>query len=115
VAAAVVTEFVRSPEMFQFDLLDNPAVRALAADPQHAPLHRLLTIFLSGTVKVWHAVPCRARCVLHCAALCALCGVHGCLQAAACCPAIPHSLLGCRQCGDMVGSRGRRPNSRTPF
>ncbi len=57
VAAAVVTEFVRSPEMFQFDLLDNPAVAALARDAQHGALHQLLTIFLSGTVKVHHAAP----------------------------------------------------------
>ncbi|EFN55512.1 hypothetical protein CHLNCDRAFT_133922 [Chlorella variabilis] len=50
-AAAVVCDFIRSPDMFQFDLAANPAVAQLAASPQHADLHRLLTIFLQGTVQ----------------------------------------------------------------
>lgn len=55
-AVAAALEFVRSAELFQFDLLDNPALRALASDAQHAPLFQLLTIFLSGTVKVWAGI-----------------------------------------------------------
>ncbi|GAB4818111.1 hypothetical protein N2152v2_005157 [Parachlorella kessleri] len=51
VAAAVASDFIRSPEMFQFDLLDNPAVKALAGDAQHGALYQLLSIFLSGTVQ----------------------------------------------------------------
>jgi hypothetical protein len=38
--------------MFQFDLASNPAVTQLASDAQHANLHRLLTIFLGGTMEV---------------------------------------------------------------
>lgn len=54
----VVSEFIRSPDMFQFDLAANPAVVQLGSG-QHAALHRLLTIFLTGTVQVrfflcWH-------------------------------------------------------------
>ena len=52
VAAAVASEFSRSSEMFQFDLLDNPAVKALAGDAQHGALYQLLSIFLSGMVQV---------------------------------------------------------------
>ena len=59
VAAAVASEFIRSSEMFQFDLLDNPAVKALAGDAQHGTLYQLLSIFLSGTVQVggWEVGP----------------------------------------------------------
>lgn len=50
-AAQVVAEFIRSPDMFQFDLAANPAVAQLSSNPQHADLHRLLAIFLAGTVQ----------------------------------------------------------------
>jgi hypothetical protein len=51
-AARLVSEFIRSPDTFQFDLGSNPAVAALQSDSQHAPLHALLTVLLTGTVKV---------------------------------------------------------------
>lgn len=51
-AAQVVAEFIRSPDSFQFDLAGNPAVAQLAGSPQHGALHRLLTIFLTGTIQV---------------------------------------------------------------
>ncbi len=51
-AAQVVAEFIRSPDSFQFDLAANPAVAQLAGSPQHGALHRLLTIFLTGTIQV---------------------------------------------------------------
>ncbi|KAI3425857.1 hypothetical protein D9Q98_007831 [Chlorella vulgaris] len=54
-AAEVVAEFIRSPDMFQFDLASNPAVTQLASDAQHANLHRLLTIFLGGTMEEFQA------------------------------------------------------------
>lgn len=53
-AAAVVAEFCRSPDMFTFDLAANPAVAQLGssgAAPEHRALHRLLTIYLAGTVQ----------------------------------------------------------------
>lgn len=52
VAAQVVTEFLKSPEMFTFDLLENPAVVSLAgsSDPMHKALHQLLMVYLSGTM-----------------------------------------------------------------
>jgi translation initiation factor 3 subunit M len=56
VASEVVAEFLRSPEMFTFDLGDSPAVVALAQNAQHAPLHRLLTVYLSGTVADFREV-----------------------------------------------------------
>jgi hypothetical protein len=51
-AVQVVAEFIRSQDMFQFDLAANPAVAQLGAIPQHKALHTLLTIFLSGSVQV---------------------------------------------------------------
>ena len=50
-AAQVVAEFLKSPDLFTFDLADSPAVAQLAADPQHAALHHMLTTLLSGSVK----------------------------------------------------------------
>jgi hypothetical protein len=48
--------------MFQFDLAANPAVAQLATSPQHADLHRLLAVFLGGSVQVRRAQrrPCGA-------------------------------------------------------
>lgn len=51
-AVQVAAEFIRSPDSFQFDLAGNPAVAQLAGSAQHGALHRLLTIFLTGTIQV---------------------------------------------------------------
>ena len=51
----MVSDFVRSPDLFHFDLAENPAVVALASHPQHAPLHALLTIYLNGSVTDFNA------------------------------------------------------------
>jgi translation initiation factor 3 subunit M len=51
VAAQVAQEFIRSPDAFQFDLIDSAAVRHLAGHPQHGGLHRLLTIYVTGGVR----------------------------------------------------------------
>lgn len=52
-AVAVVSEFIRSPDMFTFDLAGNPAVAQLGGGAaEHKALHRLLSIFLGGTVQV---------------------------------------------------------------
>lgn len=53
VAAQVVTDFIRSSDLFHFDLAENPAVVALSSstvDGSHPLLHHLLTIYLTGTV-----------------------------------------------------------------
>eukprot|EP00898_Chlorokybus_atmophyticus_P007224 jgi/Chlat1/7502/Chrsp61S07019 len=48
VAARTVLEFLKSPKLFQADLLEMSAIRALESDAKHASLHRLLSIFLLG-------------------------------------------------------------------
>ena len=40
----------RNPAFYQSDLGELPAVRHLAADPQYAPLHKLMTSMLSGDI-----------------------------------------------------------------
>jgi translation initiation factor 3 subunit M len=55
VAAQVAAEFVRSPDMFQFDHAANPAVLALAGSPEHGQLHALLAVFLGGGVPEFQA------------------------------------------------------------
>ncbi len=52
VAAAAVTEFIRSPDVFQFDLLESPAVAQLKGDAQFGKLWQLLQIVLDGDLKV---------------------------------------------------------------
>ncbi|CAK9223417.1 unnamed protein product [Sphagnum troendelagicum] len=47
-AVRAVIEFVKSPDMFQCDLLDMPAVQQLSKDAKYAPVYRLLDIFLTG-------------------------------------------------------------------
>ena len=44
--------FIRSPDVFQFDLMDSPAVAQLQEDPQHAQTHQLLSLLLAGDVQV---------------------------------------------------------------
>lgn len=55
VAAQVVSDFVRSPDLFHFDMADNPAVAALASNAEHAPLHKLLNVYLTGSVADFKA------------------------------------------------------------
>lgn len=50
-----MSAFLASPDLFHFDLASNPAVAQLGGDATYAPLHRLLTIFLSGSVEVREA------------------------------------------------------------
>ena len=42
---------MRSTEVYQFDLLDCPAVAQLRGDPQQGPVYELLSIMLSGDVQ----------------------------------------------------------------
>ena len=52
IAVSAVAEFIRSPDVFQFDLLGSPAVTQLGEDPQQQPLYQLLQTLLAGDVKV---------------------------------------------------------------
>lgn len=60
VSAEAVADFIRFPELFQFDLLEAEAVAQLHNDKQHGPLHELLTMLLtSSNVKVRYMLqPC---------------------------------------------------------
>lgn len=53
VAAEAVADFIKFPEVFQFDLLESEAVAQLENDKKHRSLHKLLTMLLtSSDVKV---------------------------------------------------------------
>lgn len=51
-AALAVSDFIRSADTFQFDLLENPAISQLATDAKYGPLHKLLTTVIDGDVMV---------------------------------------------------------------
>ena len=69
VAAAAVSEFIRSPDIFQFDVLESPAVAQLKGDAQYGKLWQLLQIALDGDLKVTGlqlpALKCRDRHHVH--------------------------------------------------
>ena len=48
---AAAAAFIRSSEVYQFDLLECPAVAQLRDDPQQGPTFQLLSIMLSGDVQ----------------------------------------------------------------
>ncbi|CAI5487466.1 unnamed protein product [Closterium sp. Naga37s-1] len=54
-AAQAAIDFIRTPDAFQSDLLDLPAVHHLASVPEHAPLHALLCVFLKERLPQFHA------------------------------------------------------------
>ncbi|CAI5979600.1 unnamed protein product [Closterium sp. NIES-64] len=54
-AAQAAIDFIRTPDAFQSDLLDLPAVQHLASIPEHAPLHALLCVFLKERLPQFHA------------------------------------------------------------
>ena len=51
-AAQAVTEFIRSPDLFQFDLFESPTITQLKGDSQHGHLYQLLEIVLNGNLQV---------------------------------------------------------------
>lgn len=57
IAQSAVTEFISSPDVFQFDLFASPAVKQLQSESEHAPLYQLLSIVLAGDVKVAFPLP----------------------------------------------------------
>ncbi len=56
-AAAAAADFVKSPDAFQFDMADAPALQQLHGDPQHGALFELLQLLLAGDVQVGPAPP----------------------------------------------------------
>ena len=52
IAASAVADFIRSPDVYQFDLMESPAVRQLEGDAQDGPLLELLSTILDGDVQV---------------------------------------------------------------
>jgi translation initiation factor 3 subunit M len=55
-AATAAADFIRSPETFQFDMLDSPAVQQLQSDPQHGPVFQLLSVLLAGNVQAFESL-----------------------------------------------------------
>ena len=47
-AAQAVTDFIRFPDLYQFDLLEADAVKQLQKDPEYGPLYQLLSIMLTS-------------------------------------------------------------------
>ncbi|CAI9276892.1 unnamed protein product [Lactuca saligna] len=52
-AAYTIIEFVKSPDMFQHDLLDMPAVAQLEKDTKYALIYQLLNIFLTQRLDAY--------------------------------------------------------------
>ncbi|ONK77620.1 uncharacterized protein A4U43_C02F8640, partial [Asparagus officinalis] len=52
-AVRAIIEFVKSPDMFQCDLLDLPAVAQLEKDEKHALVYQLLKIFLTERLDAY--------------------------------------------------------------
>lgn len=63
-AVTVVAEFLRSPDMFQFDLMHAAVIRQLRGDPSQEALFELLQLVIDGNVKVGHpgCSDVRSRC-----------------------------------------------------
>ena len=51
-AAQAVSEFIRSPDLFQFDLFESPTITQLKGDTKYGHLYQLLEIILNGNLKV---------------------------------------------------------------
>ncbi|KAK2986306.1 hypothetical protein RJ640_021875 [Escallonia rubra] len=52
-AVRTILEFVKTPDMFQCDLLDMPAVAQLEKDAKYAPVYQLLKIFLTQRLDAY--------------------------------------------------------------
>ena len=50
-AAQAVSEFIRSPDLFQFDLFESPTITQLKGDSQYGHLYQLLEIILNGNLQ----------------------------------------------------------------
>lgn len=54
-AVRAIVEFVKTPDLFQCDLLDLPAIRQLENDAKYEPVFQLLKIFLTQTLEAYLA------------------------------------------------------------
>ncbi len=52
-AHAAVLDFIKSPDLFHFDVWESPAVQQLAKDASTADAFALLQVLVVGSVKVW--------------------------------------------------------------
>ena len=52
IAINTIADFINSPDVFQFDLLQNPAIKQLESDSSSEALLSLLNAVLSGDIKV---------------------------------------------------------------
>ncbi|KAL0032757.1 hypothetical protein WJX79_008396 [Trebouxia sp. C0005] len=50
-AAQAVSEFIRSPDLFQFDLFESPTITQLKGDSEYGHLYQLLEIILNGNLS----------------------------------------------------------------
>ena len=62
-AADAARDFIRSPDTFQFDLLDTPALQQLRSDKGTMPVFTLLSLLLAGDVQVGPSSYRDFRCV----------------------------------------------------
>ena len=56
-AAQAVSEFIRSPDLFQFDLFESPTITQLKGDSQYGHLYQLLEIILNGNLQASPSPP----------------------------------------------------------
>lgn len=56
-AAQAVSEFIRSPDLFQFDLFESPTITQLKGDSQYDHLYQLLEIILNGNLQASYYPP----------------------------------------------------------
>lgn len=56
-AAQAVSEFIRSPDLFQFDLFESPTITQLKGDSQYGHLYQLLDIILNGNLQASYPFP----------------------------------------------------------
>ena len=59
-AAQTVSEFIRSPDLFQFDLFESPTITQLKGDSQYGHLYQLLVIIGNDTLSVHSLSPAQA-------------------------------------------------------
>lgn len=62
-AAQAVIEFIRSLDLFQFDLFESPTITQLKGDSQYGHLYQLLEIVLNGSLQASLSLAADSRCI----------------------------------------------------
>ena len=62
-AAQAVIEFIRSPDLFQFDLFESRTITQLKGDSQYGHLYQLLEIVLNGSLQASLSLAADSRCI----------------------------------------------------